>query len=331
MNNSGDEIAIRDGDAVEALLRKAERRQSPPENDEKQVRDAVRGEWQTVVKKRRSNRRWVQMAVAASVLATVAALFSLLQINSVAPVEVATIDKRHGTIYLIGERAEFVELADLARVHAGQVIATSDDAGIGLTWAGGGSLRVDRDSRVEFVSAEEIRLRSGRIYFDSHAGDGELLIDTDHGQVSHVGTQYMVATNSELLVVSVREGEVTIAGTHYDEVAFAGKQITLRGSARPGIVELATDSETWQWTEATAPAIDVDGMSAWEFLQWVGRQTGKQIVFASPQAEHIAQSSQLRGAVNADPRTELRLRLLTLDLQHRYDPNGGLIIVSETN
>ena len=44
---------------------------------------------------------------------------------------------------------------------------TGDDAGIALAWAGGGSVRLDRDSAVEFRDDNTVFLRSGQIYFDS--------------------------------------------------------------------------------------------------------------------------------------------------------------------
>ena len=70
-------------------------------------------------------------------------------------------------------------------------------------------------------------------------------------------------------------------------------------------------------------------MTVYEFLQWVGRETGHTIRFESQAAETLAKHEQLRGAVNADPRTELRLRMMTVDLEARFDPEATAIVVTD--
>ena len=70
-------------------------------------------------------------------------------------------------------------------------------------------------------------------------------------------------------------------------------------------------------------------MTIYEFLQWVGRETGHTIQFESQSAEALARNEQLRGAVNADPRTELRLRMMTVDLEARFDDEVTAIVVTD--
>ena len=70
-------------------------------------------------------------------------------------------------------------------------------------------------------------------------------------------------------------------------------------------------------------------MSVLEFLNWVGRETGHVIRFESDSAEALARSTLLKGAVNAEPRAELRLRMMTVDLEARFDEEGRAIIVTD--
>lgn len=317
------------GDAIEELLRRAAPRASPPGDDERAVREAVRTEWRVAIGRRRARRRLASAAIAATVLLAVTVNYDSFPGAGVAPVELATIDKSHGSIFLQGEQAQPVPVDGLATIHAGQTMTTGHDAAAGLAWAGGGSLRVDKDTQIEIVSAAEVYLHTGRVYFDSDGADtaSPFAIRTPHGVVSHVGTRYMTAADSDRLVVSVREGRVEIEGRYFDRTAHAGQQVEIAGGARPEITRVTGTGADWEWIEQVSPNLDVDGKPAYEFLQWVGRETGYRVVFASDTAERIARESLLVGTVESDPRTELRLRMLTIDLDAAFDVNRSALVI----
>jgi ferric-dicitrate binding protein FerR (iron transport regulator) len=326
MSNSSEQHAKRD--AVEALLESAAPRPRPSVKDEQLVRGAVHAEWQKVTGRRRSQQNVLRFALAASVLIAIGVTFNAFRVTDITPAQVATIGKTHGPVHLLGEHDEYRELADASVAYSGQIILTGDDAGIGLDWGRGGSLRVDQRTRVEFESDATVYLHSGRIYFDSQTPVSEavLTIKTDHGSVMHVGTQYMAESNGDGLVVSVREGEVEINGHFYDHSASKGKQVRIAGSTRPSVVDLPVYGGAWSWVEAMSPTIVLDGMSTHEFLEWVGRETGHDIAYASEDAESVALRGILKGTVDTDPRNALRVRMMGEDLS--YDFDGGTIIVS---
>jgi len=334
MNNSSDEIVMRDDDAVEALLENAVPRPTPPAQDEKMVRDAVQAEWQAVTGKHRTRQRMTYFAIAATVVLGVVVSFNALQVADVQAIQVATIGKSHGSIYLLGEQSELHEMRDLSSITAGQVIETGANAGIGLEWSNGGSLRVDQNTRIEFRSPELVYLNRGRIYFDSQpsqlvvaiTGSG-FEIQTEHGSVKHLGTQYMTGVNSNELTVSVREGEVEVDGAYVDKaVAVAGQQLTISGGARPSVLDIDGHGAAWDWVEATAPSVSMDGRSTFEFLQRIGRETGLAVAFDSAAAETLARGGVLHGTIDMDPRGELEFRMSGEDLNYRID--GGTIDVS---
>ena len=334
MNNSGDNVAVRADDAVEALLERAAPRPSPPGDDELAVRAAVHAEWQAVTGKARTRKHIMNFAIAATVLLGVAVTFNALQVSNVSPVQVATISKSHGSIYLLGEQSEMHEMTDLSSIAAGQFIVTDANAGIGLEWGNGGSLRVDKNTRIEFTSADSVYLHSGQIYFDSRpanvaaAGTGSrFTVATDHGSVEHLGTQYMTLADADKLTVSVREGQVVVDGSYVAKaVAVSGQQMTISGGARPIITDFNIYGDAWNWIEATSPAIDVDGSTVAEFLAAVGREIGLQVTYVSPAAEQMAHNGVLKGNADMGPRAELAFRMSGEDLGYRID--GGIIHVS---
>ena len=323
--------SAREPDAVEAVLSHAQPRLAPPAEHAQRVRDAVYAEWAGTAARRASRRRILQFAVAASALLAVAVGFNLYRHSGVTPVEIAVISKSHGSVYLLGERSELQALPSIETVLAGQTMVTGSDAGIGLEWRGGGSLRVDADTTVEFLSADSIHLRQGRVYFDSRAehGAADLTISTAHGDLTHVGTQYMAAVDTLTLVVSVREGAVTISRRGGDDRAAAGQRLEFVGDARPRVSNISRTASQWAWIEATAPTLDFSGKSTYEFLQWVGRETGYSVEFESLGAEQLARDGRLVGTIpGLDPRAELEVRMLGEDLDYAFDEARGTLNIS---
>lgn len=331
MNTSSDTSNNRSGDAVENLLRQAAPRPSPPASVEQEVRDAVRSEWQAVSSRRRRRNGWRNIAAAATVLLAVVVTLNNLRDTTLPPVEVASLDQSRGTLYVQGGDTDATEAAAAAAFSVGQVLQTGDDSAAGLDWLGGGSLRVDAETRLEFTATNEIYLHRGRIYFDSQgemAASG-LTVRTEHGVVSHVGTQFMTAKTRTGLVVSVREGEVLIDGAAHSQKVRHGQRAELAGGGRPVITNTTGVGAEWEWVETISPAISVDGMSAYDFLQWVSQETGYVVRFANEDVRRLAQNTTLKGAVNAPPREELRLRMMTMDLTARFDPEGPYITISD--
>jgi hypothetical protein len=330
MNEKGDNLTLPGDDAVEALLERAVPRPAPPSNTEQDIRNSVRSEWAAITARRRRYRRATEFAIAASITLVLAISISAVRQTGIAPIEVASIDRSTGTLYVQSDSFGTLEAIDTTSIVTGQILTTGAESAAGLDWLNGGSLRIDSDSRLEFVAADEVFLHSGRIYFDSLGSDpdSDFAIRTTHGVVSHVGTQYMTESSAASLIVSVREGEVSIDGTFHDPTVYVGQRLQLTGSARPSVTNTSSAGDDWQWIEAVSPNISVDGMSVFDFLQWVGRETGHAVQFESEQAETLARNTQLRGAVNAGPRTELRLRMMTVDLNARFDPEGPTIIIS---
>ena len=333
MSNSREESVMRADAAVEALLERAAPRPAPPADDEQLVRAAVQAEWQAVTGRLKTRRRMKHFAIAATVLLGVAVSFNALQPVDVPALQVARISKSHGSIYLLGEQSELRAMSDLSLIYAGQVIDTGDDAGMGLEWGNGGSLRIDQNTRIEFTSADSVFLHAGQVYFDSQnelvaAITGSALeIETGHGSVKHQGTQYMTAVDVRDLTVSVREGEVVVDGTYVDQaIAVAGQQLTVSGGARPSVVNIDGYGEAWDWIEATAPTVNMDGKSTFEFLQRIGREIGLALEFESAAAETLARDGILQGTINLGPRDELAFRMAGEDLSYRIE--GGTIYVS---
>ncbi len=325
---------LRSDDGLEQLLKRASPRPVPSRQDEDAVRNAVKAEWQSVTGRHRSRQRIFRYAIAATVVLGVFTVFSLFRVPPGTTIQVASIEKSFGAIYLLGEAAELHETSGIANVHAGQTILTGSDSGLALAWGDGGSLRVDEGSRIEFTDDSSVFLQSGRLYFDSApsalsvgiSAGGTLVVNTRHGEVRHHGTQFMAHTNADELVVSVREGQVAIAGKYHDYTASPGEQVTLAGRQRPIVLDIKRSGEAWGWIGRTTPSADVDGKSLRVFLDWASRELGLTLEFEGG-AQQVADAAVLRGSIDTQPGEALRLRLASAALSYRIDE--GVLYVSD--
>lgn len=326
MSNFDQGTSIRSDEALEELLSHASPRAVPSEADESAVRAAVRAEWQAMSGRRQSRRRVAGFAIAASVLIAVFSTFSLIRMPVVDVVQVATIEKSFGSIYLLGE-TELRKTAALSNVLSGQTIVTGDEAGMALAWGNGGSLRIDANTRVRFVDNASVFLESGRVYFDSTPstllngiGGGaapDFLVVTDYGKVSHVGTQFMTHIDDGDLIVSVREGQVEVDGQYQEYTASSGEQVTMSGRGQPTVLSLSGTAEDWEWVRQTSPVADMQGKLLHEFLLWACRETGLDLRYEGAAAQIARlETSRLEGVIDdTDPLTALRAHVESVGLE----------------
>lgn len=322
-------------DALEELLRQSAPRPAPPAADVAAARAELREQWRQVTGRRRARGGLRVVAIAAALVLGVFVAVIALRPSPGVVVPVATIDKTFGTVYLLGKNSELRPTADLATVLSGQTIVTRADAGLGIALEEGGSLRVDENTRVRFAGRDRAFLEAGRVYFDSTHGPQagaaasvatNFTLETEHGAVTHLGTQYMVEVDGDRLVVSVREGRVRVDGRFHDQRVDSGQQAILSGSLRPTLLAIGRSGGLWDWIGRTTPAADVNGWTLYQFLGWVSRELGVDVEFEG-QAEAIAHEAVLRGTIDTTPAEALRLRLATAALDWHLDK--GVLYISD--
>lgn len=329
MTNTGDN-AVRENDrAIEELLGRAARRPTPPPEATRAAKLAVQHEWQRLNRRQSARRRLMLFAAAATLVLAVGFTMITVLAPIEQPVQVATLDKAVGTVYMLGETSELSPVVDLEVVESGETIKTDRNAHVGLSWGNGGSLRLDQDTEVRFVAADRIELHRGRVYFDSLPESGRpaaLAIATEEGVVTHVGTQFMAAVDDASLTISVREGEVRVDGYHRLTVG-AGKQTRLAGSSQPEVLDIRGYGPDWQWVEITAPARALTGKRLVDLLAWVARETGYRIEFGDGVESEI-EDIDVTGVKRSTPREALENSLRVSALDFRYDDENGVIFIS---
>jgi ferric-dicitrate binding protein FerR (iron transport regulator) len=336
MKSDESEMTARDEDALASLLRLAGPRSDVPEDvqarvyqsvrrawedsrpgdSEVRVYSSVRREWRRSARTRR--RSWlVPLAMAASV---VLAVGIALRPGPEAPAAMPA-----GTVVrAIGGTGG---LGHIFRV--GDRVETGAGEGLSIRLANAESLRIGADTTLDIVGRNRFVLQRGRVYADTGDRiyrDQGLVIETSLGEVTDVGTQFAVVAKPDSLEVAVREGRVDIAHQAQTIVTVAGERMALHSGEQPAIEKLATHDPYWEWTTALVPAYDIDNKSLLDFLRWVARETGRELVFEDEELRLTAMRTDLHGSVaDVDPLEALQSIVATTTLAYHVEP-GRIVI-----
>jgi ferric-dicitrate binding protein FerR (iron transport regulator) len=131
----------------------------------------------------------------------------------------------------------------------------------------------------------------------------KLTIRTDVGTVRHFGTQFITQTDGDELSVMVREGRVSIEGSHVNKTATVtvGQKLTVTRDGQTTVHDIDVSGGDWKWIEKTSPSFTLDNRPIFEFLTWVSRETGQPLRFTSSIVEDIVKEKEFRGVVEKEP------------------------------
>lgn len=315
---------------IEELLRQVGARDEPAADVMREVEAAVHAEWQSMLQERRRKRRFVTVGIAASALLAVGvAVLGVRYLTPTTPIQVAAITRIDGHLLVRPESQAAREIAVAQSVSTGETIQTDDRSRAAMRFGDGVSLRLDHDTIVKVASADELVLTAGALYVDSGVDSGvhsqALTIRTDAGSVRHVGTQYQVRTHADEMEVSVREGRVMIANAAGTSSGVAGERIRVTPHGEIVRSTVPAHDPSWRWAAHTAPLFDINERTFAAFAEWVARETGRKVVYASSDAQRTASQVTLRGSIaGLDPDTALNAVLSTTQLR-RYETQDELI------
>ena len=339
MTNNHQELRPGEEEALQGLLREMAPEAEPTPEVRERIRQAVAAEWRTAVTPVpvAAPRRWQRPALAvaaAMAVATIALGVLPSRAPESAPV-MATLTRQSGAVEA-GVGAGWQPVTGGQSLRVGQQIVTGPQGKAALTLARGVTLRLDTDTRIALAGIDRVLVERGAVYLDSGLDSGEgaetgsrLQIDSALGSTRHLGTQYEVRVLPEQMDVSVREGQVALTDDIRGAtatVAQAGEQLTIgsTGALTRGAVD--RQDPRWNWIADVTPPYAIEDRRLTEFLAWVCRETGRELIFASPQVKVAAEEIILRGSVaGLSPDAALAAVMATTNLSYA-DDNGRLTI-----
>jgi ferric-dicitrate binding protein FerR (iron transport regulator) len=321
-----------DEDLVERLVRLADAGPAPAAEETARLKQRLRPLWRDEVRAR--SRRlllWTAGGLAAAA-ALVIVVGRTLQIASPVPPALPAV----ATVVTIVGRADVTPLSGVREVWGAEAAGTPLPAGalldsgtarLALRLAGGQSLRLDAASRVQLDAPGSITLAAGAVYLDSAAGGDGVVVRTVLGDARDIGTQFEVRLAADSLTVKVREGAVLVGGAGDRLTVEAGTAVTLAPGRAPERHELASWAAEWEWTQAVAAPLDIEGRRASEFVAWAARESGFRVSYADARAERRAREAVLHGTLlGPTPLDSLSAVLPGCGL--RFTRSEGQIVVS---
>jgi ferric-dicitrate binding protein FerR (iron transport regulator) len=166
--------------------------------------------------------------------------------------------------------------------------------------SGGASVRLDAATQVRLASATLVELRQGALYVDTGAAPGrggEIAVRAPAGLFRPEGTQFEVRVEDGATKLRVREGNVRLDRGAESVRAASGEELIVRGGGAVVRQPIAVYGRDWDWVAQAAPMLDIEGVSAREFLDWFGRETGRRIELADEETASVAGSCVLHGSI----------------------------------
>jgi ferric-dicitrate binding protein FerR (iron transport regulator) len=322
MNEESPTNALDDTDLA-ALLAAAGPRTLPSPQAMASVRAAVEAEWRATLAARQRRHRFTSWAAAAGVAAAALAVWIAQPLRAPDGVVVASLTRVVGDVQQNSGDGRWIPLDAAGSLETGTQLRTGTGGQAALRLDDGVELRLDSRTLVVFEDSQRARLERGAVYLDSHAEPGRAPADftlaTPIGTVRHLGTQYQARIANEDLRVAIREGRVQVGTKAGDVQGAAGEQLTI-GDGRVERSELAAHAADWNWLATITPPFSLEGRSVDAFLAWAGRETGRTVVYGSPDVEQQARAVILSGTLEGlTPDEAVAAVLSTTSLQAALD------------
>jgi hypothetical protein len=317
--------------SIEELLREVGARNEPSPATAHEVMSAVHAEWRDIVLQRRQQQRVVAWRIAAGV--ALAVLVSTFAYRFMAPeaTQVARVAHVDGHLLADADDTDPEIRVPGQAIRVGDTVQTDAKSRAAVSFPDGLSLRLDHATSLTVDATDRITLASGAIYIDapsSSVGNRDsLTVNTRAGSVQHVGTQYEVRTQADAMLVSIREGRVLVTSSTSSNTGEAGQVLRLSTQGELTRSLLAATDPHWQWTLQAAPTFDIENQSLAAFLQWIARETGRHVVYSSPQAEAAAAGVKLRGSVAGLDADAALAAVLSTTQFRRYQTDASEIAI----
>jgi ferric-dicitrate binding protein FerR (iron transport regulator) len=293
------------------------------------IRRATEAEWRAQVGPAR--RRWMPVAAAAATLIAAVAAWTLWngdqQEMPGAPLaRVQRVDAPGAAELGSWGRESAVNVG--AELHAGQRLALRGSTLLSLD--GGGNLRLVRDSEVQVMSADSVRLVRGEMYVDippGSRGSRSFVAITNAGEFRHLGTQFAISVSDGDTRLRVREGSVQWHTSQSVSTVNAGTEVLIDRNQNVTRQSIDSSGANWAWTETMAPEVDIENRPLGDFLDWVARETGRKLVLADDATRHQVATIRMHGNVHGlAPLDALQVVMASTSL--RLELPAGVIRVS---
>jgi ferric-dicitrate binding protein FerR (iron transport regulator) len=319
-----------DGDEITRLLRAAGPRPGVPGDRTDRVRQAAHDRWRRVVRVRRLT-LWLAwgaapVAAAATIILLVGPdLSGWFRTGPSPPALAATLQRSEGPVTWAGREPPTIGEA----LRAGTALRTGAGGRVALRLRAGASVRADVETSLRLASDATLVLDRGAVYVDTRGPSGHgagVEVRTPLGVVRSVGTQFQVRATEDAVLLSVREGTARLERDGSAHDALSGTEIRVREDGAVARRPVPPSGPEWDWVQTVAPGFDLEGRVLGEYLDWVGRETGRRVDYGDPSIATDASTVVLHGSIEGlRPDETLAVVLPTCGLGHRIRGDAWIV------
>ncbi|WIO74900.1 FecR family protein [Porticoccaceae bacterium LTM1] len=286
---------------IERLLHAIGPRKKLPEDTQRKWENAFQQELSQTIRKRRIRRATAYAALCASaLLLMIYTPFQQPDSNSENPL--ASVITISGNVDFSLNQISQPLLPDDV-IQSGSRIETGLDSQLGLQLSGL-DLRVNQQTVLQLFHGQ-ILLQKGQIYISTNKAathEDSIKVVTPLAEIQHVGTQYQVNMGSDGVATLVREGAIRIKFDTDEINAIAeehfARKVTISNDLQLNEQRINKSGSEWNWILQSAPTFNIEGRSAFDFLQWASRETGLKLIFDNSQTQTHAKLSHLSGDIS---------------------------------
>jgi ferric-dicitrate binding protein FerR (iron transport regulator) len=85
---------------------------------------------------------------------------------------------------------------------------------------------------------------------------------------------------------------------HGQSAVQAGSEVRISRDGKASHRAIASSDKSWDWTSVTTPNFEVDNRPLQEFLAWVARESGRELVLADEATRKQVATIRMHGSVN---------------------------------
>jgi len=317
-----------DTDLVATLLRTAGHRVVPPRH----VYEATLAVAQTALERKLRARmqRRIGLRFAAGLLLMIGIAALLIDVQREPPADAARVVRIVGAAERSTTDDSWLPFGDTVAIGAGTRLRTLERSGLGLTLRDGSSLRLAANTEIALVASDAVHLTIGKLYVDTgtdSADESTLRILTPVGTTRDLGTRFEVRFRDGQYRLRVRDGRVLLERDGKELRSSTGEELTLDPSGAVSRSRIAPHAAVWRWAEDLASPPSVDGEPLVVLLDWVARETGREIRYASPELEDRVRITVLHGHLaGLAPLDALAVMLATTNFEHVLRDDGTILI-----
>ncbi|HJN49163.1 MAG: FecR family protein [Pseudomonadales bacterium] len=316
-------------DSIVSLMRLAGPRESLPKDVHARLEESFREALRDAQRRRRMRNIGAFSAVAAVL---VVALMLSLQPEQQPQTMAATVVRMTGAVLLNSDGSS-------GDIRSGIAVGTRVHTGSGgrvllSLVASSTTVRLDHATELELRSETELFLKSGSIYIDTGGVSqalSSLTVSTEFADITDVGTQYLITAASTGTTVAVREGIVRIVtdGQQIEGHAMqdAAEQLSISNTRQINTRTIQKHGGNWSWIHSIAPGFDTHNRPVIECLNWISRETGRSLQFASPAIEEAAHKVKLQGSLPQMAPEELLTEIQRATGFVTMDSEEGVILI----